>query len=303
MTEAQPDLQPTEETSAAGGVAVPYDFRTGSELSREALSQVQGQIDRLTVTLGRIMNVYLNCPTDFEVLSAEAMTFDVYLEQLGPAPLLGIVELQGHLSAMWWQMDGIAGGAALGRMLGGQPLELDRRATELELAVLRRFLREIVDVWASTSDKLMHWRPELIEVITDGIALQTAMRATEIVRVVISATIAGAQGQICLCLPVETVRSLVAEGSGATIDEPLDTSDASRTTAQIAVQVAAIVHRGVISFGDAMALSEGDVVPLGKPLDDPLIISVRGQDKFVAQAGVRSGRLSARILGPIGNGN
>lgn len=303
MTEAQPDLQPTEETPANSGAVVPYDFRTGSELSREALSQVQTQIDRLAVTLGRIMNAYLDCPTEFEVLSAEAMTFDLYLEQLGETALLGIVELQGHLPAMWWQMDGVAGGAALGRMLGGQPLALDHRATELELAVLHRFLREIVDIWASTSDQVMRWRPELTEIITDGAALQTALHASEIVRVVIGAEIANAQGQMCVCLPITTAQALVAESIRDTADEQLDTSDASRTAGQIVVSVTAIVHRGAISFGDAMNLDEGDVVPLGKPLDDPLIISIRGQDKFVAQAGVKSGRLSARILGPVGNGN
>ncbi len=302
MTEAQPNPQPTEETPADGAAVVPYDFRTGSELSREALSQVRVRIDRLAVTLGRIMNAYLDCPTEFAVLSAEAMTFDVYLEQLGPASVLGIVELQGHVPSMWWQIDGVAGGAALGRMLGGQPLELDRRATELELAVLRRFLREIIDIWASTSDQVMHWRPALTEIVTDGAALQTALRATEIVRVVISAEIASTRGEISLCLPVATAQALVAESLRDSVLELPDTADASRAAAHIAVPVAAIVHRGAISFGDAMGLSEGDVIPLGKPLDDPLIISVRGQDKFVAQAGVKSGQLSARILGPIGNG-
>ena len=169
--------------------------------------------------------------------------------------------------------------------------------------MVHRFLCEIVDIWASTSDQVLHWQPKLTEIITDGAALQTALRASEIVRVIISAEIADTRGQLCLCLPIATAQALVAQGIHDTTDEPLDTSEASRTAGQIAVPVAVIVHRGSISFGDVMGLSEGDVVPLGKPIEDPLIISVRGQDKFVAQAGVRSGRLSARILGPVGNGS
>jgi len=284
--------------SAADGATVePYDFRTGTELSREALAQLRDQCERFAGALGRIMNAYLDCPTDFQVLSAEAADLEAYLEELPDAVVLGLVELSTHLPGMWWQLDMPIAGAALGRMLGGLPVQIQRRPTALELAVLKRLLQEVMDVWASTWERMARWRPLVSGMAADGTVLQTAFGGGEIVRVTIAAEIAGAEGRAILCLPVGTAQRMVGEVArqpGRMVDEVR----ASRAAGRITVPVAVVVHRGHISLAEVMELAEGDVLPLGKPLDDPLTVTVRGQPKFVAQAGVRAGRVAARVLGP-----
>ena len=284
-------------TAGNGATAEPYDFRTGTELSREALAQLRGQCERLAGALGRIMNAYLDCPTDFQVLSAEAADLEVYLEELPEAVVLGVVELSTHLPGMWWQIDMPIAGAALGRMLGGPPMQIGHRPTALELAVLKRLLQEVMDVWASTWDRMARWRPVVSSMAADGTALQTAICGGEIVRVRIAAEVSGVEGQVMLCLPVGTAQRMVGEvarQAGRVIDEVR----ATRAAGQITVPVTVVVHQGHIGLAEVMELAEGDVLPLGKPLDDPLTVTVRGQPKFVAQAGVRAGRVAARILGP-----
>ena len=117
------------------------------------------------------------------------------------------------------------------------------------------------------------------------------------------AEVAQVSGRLDLLLPVGTAQRLVGEQSAAEVgrQEP-DAVQASRTASNIAVPVSVLVHRGRISLTEALNLHEGDVLPLGKPLDDPLTVALRGRAKFLAQAGTRAGRVAARILGPINGG-
>ncbi len=297
MTEAQPEPTANPDAPAA---TVSYDFRTGTELSREALSQLRGYVEVLAAALGRIMNAYLGCSTEFRVTTAEAEGFEDYLHRFAEGTLMGMVGLTGQDTGMWWQLDGAVGGAALGRMLGGEPIQLTRRVTPLETAVLKRFVAEIVHVWTSTCKPIARCRPEVTDVIADAAGLQTVISATEIVRVDVDVEISGTTGKMSLCLPTATAQRLVtgAHRTDATAAQLRD-PDASHAAQRITVPIAALVHRGTIPFARAMGLCEGDVLPLGKPLDDPLIIAVRGHDKFFAQAGMRSGRIAVRVLGPV----
>lgn len=282
----------------------PYDFRTGTELSREALSHLRAQCDRLAAALGRVMHAYLDCPTEFAVGACEATSFDRYLAELPELVVLGLVEFGARLPGVWWQMDAALAGAVLGRMLGGPPDGLPRRATGLEMAVLRRFFQELMDVWSTSWRRMAGWSPAAAQVMADGGQLQTVVHASEIVRVTMQVEVANVAGRLDLLLPVGTAQRMVSEepGPGAT-ETALDVSAASRSAGAITVPVAVVVHRGRLSLSEAMRVSEGDVLALGKPLDEPLTIAVRGQPKFIAQAGVRAGRIAARIIGPAPSPN
>jgi len=246
----------------AEGAVERYDFRTGTELSREPLSHLRTQCERLAAALSRVMQAYLDCPTDFGVGAVEAMSFDRYLGELPERALLGLVEMRSRLPGMWWQVDAEVGGTVLGRMLGGEPLEMDRPATALESAVLRRFVQELVDVWASSWPRLARWGPAASQVVADGAQLQAAIHAGEIIRVTFQAEVAQTAGRLALLLPVGTAQRLIAEdGAGDMARQAVDATQASRAATAITVPVAVLVHSGSIPLAEAMQLREGDVLP------------------------------------------
>ncbi len=285
---------------SAPQVAVqPYDFRTGTELSREALQNLRNQCERLAATLTRIMHAYLDSTAEFTVTACEPLSFERYLNELPDNHVLGPVEFSARRPHLWWQMDPALAGAVLGRMLGGEPEALTRRVTPLEAAVLRRFFQEIMDVWSSSWRRMAAWSPIAAPVIAGGGQLQGLVHAGELVRVAMKVEVSGAQGGLDLLLPVSTAQRMVAE-EPRSATEPSTVSLAEAGAAQsISIPLAVWVHRGRLPLSELLRLGVGDVIPLGKPLNDPLIVAVRGQPKFLAQAGVRGGRLAARILEPI----
>ena len=285
--------------SAAADVSLePYDFRTGTELSREALSHLRVQSDRMAVALSRIMPAYLDCAVDFSLESVTPLTFERYLGELSDETLMGLVKMSARVPDIWWQIDPGPAGAALGRMLGGPPIEIRRTATALEMAVMRRFFQELMDIWASSWQRLRRWNPTVAQVVVGGGQLQTVVHTTELVRVSMQGEVAGVSGDLSVLLPVAAAQRLAGDQTDdrPARDEPIHLH-ASRTAHAINVPVAIVLHRDRLSLAEALGLRVGDVLSLSKPLDDPLIVTVRGQSKFLAQAGVRGGRIAARIIG------
>ena len=301
-----PDIPPgsdqdAAEQSAAGAVRS-YDFRTGSELSREALSQLRLHSQRLTTALGRILNAYLDSPVRFEAEGVEGVSVETLMEGAPPYCALGLVTLAGALPPMLWALDQELVGPVVGRMLGGPPEPIDRPATMLEAALLRRFIQELVDVWSTSWERLARREPTATEVLTEATQLRGKMRDGELVMVTLSAEIAEVCGKIRVALPVAAAQRLLSDEEVVQERPPLDVERLQQQGDRIVVPVSVELHRTQIALSEVTKLAAGDVIALGKPIGDPMVVCVRGKPKFVAQTGTTDGRLAAKVLGPCREG-
>lgn len=299
--------------SGAGGVE-PYDFRTGSELSREALSQLRTYCERLAAALGRVISAYLDAPARFEVLEVEGSSLEEMLAETQAGSAVALVELTPPLPTVMLEIDQALIGAVVGRMLGGPPEEIDRPATALECALLARFSQEVMDLFATAWDRLARCRPTVTDVLAETVQLQAGVgsgpgvREGETVRVRIPTTISGVEGTMTLWLPVGAAQRLLGDRTTQSGKQRLPADEQSlrqmtqRSLKKIVVPVTVILHRSRILLSEAMSLREGDVVPLGKPVGEPALIAVRDQPKFRAETGVMDGRLAAKVLGPCDGG-
>ncbi len=277
-----------------------YDFRTGSELSREALSQIRVYAERLATGLGRIINAYLDSPARFEVRSVEGKDMEPFLEELPQSCAVGLIDLEGALPQILWELDQELVGPVVFRMLGGEPEAIERPATMLEAALLRRFIQEMVEVWTTSWDRLARQNPEVMDVATGAVALRGKVRDRELVTVELAASLAGTDGAMRVALPVAVAQRLVSDRDRSEEARALNAERLRASGERIVVPISVILQETTISLREATELSEGDVIPLGKPVDEPMTVCVRGKRKFLAQTGTRGGRLAAQLLGPVG---
>ncbi len=302
----EPDVPPRSDEDAAeqspAGVARSYDFRTGSELSREALSQLRVRSDRLVTALGRIMNAYLDSPVRFEAESVGGVSLEGLMGAAPAQCALGLVALTGALPPMLWVLDQELVGPVVGRMLGGPPEPIERPATVLEAALLRRFIQELVDVWATSWERLARREPTAGEVLTEATQLRGKMRDGELVMLTLSAEIAGVGGRMRVALPVAAAQRLLGDEEPVEERPPLDVERLQQHGERIVVPVSVELHRMQIALSEVTKLAAGDVIALGKPIGDPMVVCVRGKPKFLAQTGTTDGRLAAKVIGTTANG-
>ncbi len=299
MAQGAEQLDPGEAPPGrAHGAVRPYDFRTGSELSREELSQLRMSCERLAAALSRIINAYLETDAHFEVAMVEASSLEQHLAEIAECSARGLVQFTPALAEALWQIDGELLGPIIGRMLGGPPEPIDRPLTVLEAALVRRFIEEMVQIWANTWDRLRRRRPQVTEVLTQSAQVQGKLRDCETVTVEIATQIAGTEAAMRIVLPVDTAQRLVGEPGRRDEQRQVDRKRLERTGERIVVPVTVILHQGRIPLSEAMKLRTGDVIPLGKPVDSPMVVAVRGRPKFLAETGATRGRLAARLIGP-----
>ncbi|MGC9318396.1 MAG: flagellar motor switch protein FliM [Armatimonadota bacterium] len=299
MIEAARTMQPDDGRGHPDAAPRVYDFRTGSELSREALSQLRINCERLAAVLNRIITAYLDAPSRFEVVGTEGESFEQFLAEMGQNSVVGLVQFTPALPPMLWQIDGQLIGPIVSRMLGGDAERIDRPATALEAALLRRFTQEMLDIWATTWDLLARRRPRATEMLTAPAQLQGKIREGETVRISLSAEIAGVAGTMNICLPVGAAQRLLGEREPAEEQREVDGHRLRSAGHRIVVPVSLILQETKIRVGELVQLAEGDIIPLGKPVDEPMTVAIRGRPKFKAHAGVVGGRLAARLVEPV----
>jgi flagellar motor switch protein FliM len=275
-----------------------YDFRTGSELSREALSQLRAMGDRLAAALGRVLSAYLESPARFEVTGAVGRSFEELTTGLPRHGALGLIQLSAATPALFWQVEQALIGPIVSRMLGGPPEPIERPATTLEAALLRRFLQEAVDVWATAWERLARRQPLVVEVLTESAQLRGKIRDGETVLLEIAAEIAGTSGTMAIVIPVPVAHRLLGEREQAEDGRDPDLMRLKQSSDHISVPVSVILHRKKIMLSEAAAWRPGDVIELGKPVAEPMVVTVHGRPKFLARTGISSSRLAAQLLGP-----
>ena len=307
MAQSARQVEPQSPSRSVGeggncGATSSYDFRTGSELSREALSQLRLYSERLATALGRIINAYLDSPVRFEVTSVRGQGVEQFLSDLPRYCAMGVVELSGGLPQILWQLDQELLGPVVGRMLGGPAEPLERPATLLEAALLRRFIQEMVDIWSTSWERLGRRGPRVAELLTEAAQLRGKVRDGEMVVVELSAEIAGESGCMRVAVPVAAAQRLLGDQGAVEERHEVDAERIRQSGERIVVPVSVILHQTRIKLSDATRLEEGDVIPLGKPVSDPMIVCVRGKPKFLARTGTTGGRLAAKLLGPCREG-
>jgi len=277
-----------------------YDFRSSGEMPPEGVFQVRGYCQKFCKVLGPIAGAYLDSAATAEMEALESARLDQCMHGLPEFAATGLIEVAEHLSEIIWHIDAALTRVIIGRMLGGRPVKLERAPTSLETALLRRFIQEMMDVWAATWEGLARWQPRVTEVIADVAQLQTRVRDEQVLWLLIRTAIEDERGTMGIFLPVSTVQRLLGgeEGRAHARSSAASALTLTGAASQVTVPVSIVVHQGTIRLREVMRLREGEVIPLRKPVDTPLTVAVHGRPKFLAHAGVRQGHLAARLLAP-----
>jgi flagellar motor switch protein FliM len=254
--------------------------------------------ERLATALGRIINAYLDSPVRFEVASVEGQGLDQFLADVPRHCAMGLVELTGGLPQILWQLDQELLGPVVSRMLGGPAETIDRPATMLEAALLRRFIQEMLDIWGTSWERLGRRDPTVAEVLTEAAQLRGKVREGEMVTVQMSAELAGCAGQMRVAVPAAAAQRLLGDQGPVEETREVDPERLRQSGERIVVPVSVVLHQTRVKLSEVTKLKEGDVIPLGKPTTDPMLVCVRGKPKFHARTGTADGRLAARLLGP-----
>ncbi len=283
-----------------------YDFKRPERVSKEQMRALQTLHESFARILGAALSGFLRTIIEIKVASAEQMTYAEFIAGL-PNPtsfsLLTADPLEGQ---MCLEISPLIVYPLIDRMLGGgnQDLFIPQRpmtAIEVQLIgiVVQRATDALKECWEGIKDvdfalSEMESNPHLVQivppnevVIVMGFEIKMSSRA----------------GTMNLCIPFNVIEPLIEELSNQSWfnvqrskDQDVYASMVSESLAPAYVKLSGILANTTMTLDDLRHLAVGDVLMTDKNAARPVIVSVEGQQKFVAQIGQYRGGRALQVV-------
>ncbi len=287
----------------------PYDFKRPERVSKDQMRSLQTLYENFARNFGAALSGFLRTIVEVKVANTEQMTYDEFITGL-PNPtsfnLLSAEPLEGR---MCLEISPLIIYPVIDRLLGGSNMDLfipQRPMTVIETRLISRIIdRALVamkEAWAGIKEldfqlQETESNPQLVQIVPPN----------EVVVVLgFEIKMANRAGTMNLCIPYAVIEPVVddlaAQSWFATARMQGRTEYTDLVCTQLdraEVQVAGILAETTISLRDLMQLSVGDVIVTEKPTSEPVVATVGGRKKFLANIGQFKSVRSLQVMRPI----
>lgn len=302
---------PSEEQS---GTVRSYDFRTANRFTKDQMRSLTivfetfGQLFANRVT--NLLRVLCEC----EVLSAEEMGYNEFNNSLPSPVILGVFSAAPMIGPQLLQISPEVAYMIINRLLGGAhpSNENIKQFTEIELALIERFLDKTMHTYDEAWEKVLPVRARLERIETNTQFVQIAGLNDAVAVGTMSIRIGDSEGLFSLCIPRASIEGILGRLSSRSL---FSTGSAQRRKrdeararllgeriAAASVTLRAYFNETPATVSDIVALQVGDVIRLRHKLDEPLLMKVQHRPKFYGKAGTAGGKYAIRITDIIEEG-
>ena len=280
--------------------AQPYDFRSTPPLRSAELAAVRAAGIVAAEALAGVGGGYLQCDAEFRCRAAVTAWHPERDWKEASAWVIAEGPDSDHQPV--WRLDPELWGVLVDLMVGARrelsARPADARPSRLESRLIARLCGELFAGWSALwplrATAPTGWR---------CVADEESVAGPEIgrwVRLCHSAEVAGRRGAMDIFVPISLARLPtipVPDGDGLT-SGPVSTG-VSTAPVNVRAQLAAW-HTTVRGVG---CLEEGALLPLSARSDQPVVVTVAGQPKFLATVGKHEGLVALKVVRRLSDGD
>ncbi len=287
----------------------PYDFKRPERVSKDQMRSLEQLHDGFARNFGAAVSNFLRTIVEVKVANIEQLTYAEFIQGL-PNPtsfnLVGCAPLEGQ---MCLEISPLIIYPIIDRLLGGSNAELFIPQRPLTL-IEQRLASKITDrAMAALSEAWVNVMP-----ITFNIAqtesnpqLVQIVPPNEVVVVVgLELKMGSRAGTMSLCIPFNVIEpvmeKLSSQGWAAYKRNRRHDDLRQRLTGRLhraPLVTSAVLAETTITLGDLMNMAVGDVIVTDKPASAPIVFTVEGKKKFLANLGQFKGSRAIKITRPI----
>ncbi len=281
-----------------------YNFRRPDRVSKEQLRSLELMHEVFARNLSVSLSGYLRALTEVTLVAVDQMTYNEFLLSL-PNPtcfnIYSISPLEGNIVI---EFNPTVAFPVLDRLLGGKGKGLGetRALTDMEMQMLEGFLNRIISNLSDTWSEIvpLNFRVEAKE--TNPQVAQIVSLAEIVILMVFEIKIGDINGFLNFCLPFLSIESIADKLSlqyrFTSIKKQADGVEGKVKQMVRKVDVPLSVDLGAvnISIKELLDLKQGDVVNLGKSVNDSLTINISDQKKFFGKPGIVNKKKAIQIV-------
>ena len=286
-----------------------YDFKRPDRFSKDQIRT----LFMLHESFSRLVNTYLSASlramVDIEVMSVEQMTYQEFVQSMGNPSVIGILGLPPLKGSIVMEIGTGLAFAYIDRVFGGEgkPGVKSRALTDIEMAVMRRFIDTVINYFREAWSNVIEFRPNFETMETNPQFAQLVPPSDMVVLITIHVKIGEVDGMMNICIPylvLEPVMSKLTTSFwvAASADKESSPEQVAELQRKIErTQVPFKVELGTVdvTIHEFLTLGFGDVLQLDTMTQDELVCYVGSNAKFRAHPGTSGKRMAVQISGII----
>ena len=290
-----------------------YDFKRPERVSKDQMMALETLHEAFARNFGASLSGFLRTIVEVRVAACEQMTYGEFVSGLPNPTSYNLIQPDDLEGQMCLEVSPLIIYPIIDRLLGGNNQDLfipQRPMTTIEQRlisnVLRRGLDALSEAWESVRklefEIVAHEsNPQLVQIVPPN----------EVVLVIgLEVRMASRAGTMNLCIPYNVIEPVMEELSSqswfAVCRSESDTTSEeriSRNLDQTGVEFTAILAQTTITLRDLSEMKVGDLIVTAKSADDPALIMIGQESKFLGQVGQHHGNRAIKIDRAVARGD
>ena len=282
-----------------------YDFKRALRFSKDQFRS----LTRIHENFARLLTTYyasqLRCYVHITVASVEQLPYEEFVRSVPSLTILNVFEAPPLEGRMLIEVNPNIAYAMLDRQLGGIGSSYNKidNLTEIETKLISQIFEKSLEPFKEAWSSVIELEPTMQAFEVNTQFLQMVSPNETVVVISLSVTIGEASGMMNICIPHVVLEPIIQKLSlhqwmTEKKKQPTsaDTAQLTRHIKEAAVDVQAILGTTVLKIQDLIALDVGDVIPLNRRINEPLILKVGELPKFYVQPGKFKNKLAVQVM-------
>lgn len=299
---------PKDESAEEKSKVRVYDFRTANRFTKDQMRSLSMVFQSYAQLLANKLTSILRISCECEVLSVEEMGYNEFNNSLPSPVILGLYTAKPMEGTQLLQVSPEVAYMLINRLLGGmvETKESSKQFTEIELALISRFLDKLMITNDEAWEKVLSVRTRLERLETDPQFAQITGLNDAVAVGTLNIKIGSDTGLVSMCLPRTSIEGIAEKltmtsmysGYGSAAERVRNERQAQAVGEKVSkaqVTMTAYFRDTAATVADIINLQIGDVIRLEHGVGEPILMNIQHIPKFEGRIGTIGSRYAIKI--------
>ncbi|AKL95471.1 flagellar motor switch protein FliM [Clostridium aceticum] len=281
-----------------------YDFKSPKKLAKDQLRTLQIIHENFSRTLNTFLSGYLRSYVNTEVSSVEELSYYEFSNSIVNPAVLSIVNFHPLTGQIIVDLSSSIAFTLIDRILGGsgKSYEESRTFTEIEITLIKKFMRQVIDLMIDPWENVIELQPSLEKIETNSQFAQIVSPNETVALITLNIAIGDVVGMLNLCIPHIVIEPILAKlstkfwfssVSKAVTEE--DKQSLKKRVEKSKIHVTARLGSTFITVKDFLELQIGDVIVLDQLANEEAEILVGDKRKYLGIPGTIKNKIAMKV--------
>lgn len=281
-----------------------YDFKSPKKLAKDQLRTLQIIHENFSRMLNTFLSGYLRAYVQTEVISVEELSYYEFSNSIVNPALISIINFQPLTGQIIMDLSPSIAFTIIDRILGGSGkiYEETRTFTEIEITLIKKIVRQILELIIDPWENVIELHPSLEKIETNSQFAQIVSPNETVALITLNIKIGEVEGMLNICIPHIVIEPILPKLSTkfwfASVSKAMTDSDKKSLKDHIEksnVNVSVNLGSTYITVKDFINLQIGDVILLDKLVKDEIEIMIGDKRKYFGLPGSKNNKMAVQV--------